>query len=87
VPNLMTFFERNGERKIISLNPSDYNPGDIVSWDLGAGMTHIGIVSDVKSADGRRYQVIHNIGGGQVLEDMLFDFKIIGHYTYPSGNR
>ncbi|MFA9388565.1 MAG: DUF1287 domain-containing protein [Prolixibacteraceae bacterium] len=25
---------------------------------------------------------VHNIGAGQVLEDCLFDFKIIGHYRY-----
>jgi uncharacterized protein YijF (DUF1287 family) len=51
-------------------------------WDLGAGIKHIGIVSRRKSADGKRYQVVHNIGAGQVLEDILFDYHIIGHYRY-----
>jgi uncharacterized protein YijF (DUF1287 family) len=83
VPNLMVFFSRHGTVKNISQNPSDYQPGDIVCWDLnGRGLTHIGIVSGKKSNDGKRNLMIHNIGGGQVLEDCLFDFKIIGHYAY-----
>jgi len=83
VPNLMTFFSRHGTVKKISQAPSDYQPGDIVCWDLNhRGLTHIGIVSKIKSGDGRRYLIIHNIGAGQVLEDCLFQFKIIGHYSY-----
>ena len=68
--------------KPITLIAKDYQPGDIVCWKLKNGMTHIGIVSKKKSNDGKRYQIIHNIGAGQVLEDCLFDFKIIGHYGY-----
>ena len=83
VPNLMTFFSKFGTIRKISQNPSDYQPGDIVCWDLnGRGLTHIGIVSRKKSRDGERYLMIHNIGGGQVLEDCLFNWKIIGHYAY-----
>ena len=82
VPNLMTFFSRHGTVKTISQNPNDYQPGDIVCWDLGGGLTHIGIVSRQKTKDNQRYLIIHNIGAGQVLEDCLFQFKIIGHYTY-----
>lgn len=82
VPNLMKFFERFGTVKTISQNANDYLPGDIVCWDLGRGLTHIGIVVNKKSNDGLRHLIVHNIGSGQVLEDMLFDFKIIGHYTY-----
>ena len=82
VPNLMTFFKRNGTVKSITNNPSDYEPGDIVCWDLGGGIPHIGIVSGKKSGDGLRYLIVHNIGAGQVLEDCLFKFKVIGHYSY-----
>ena len=83
VPNLMVFFSRFGTVKEISQNPSDYHAGDIVCWDLdGQGLTHVGIVSKKKSEDGKRNLIIHNIGAGQVLEDCLFDWKIIGHYAY-----
>lgn len=82
VPNLMTYFSRFGEVKAISQNAADYEPGDIVCWGLGGAITHIGIVSNKKSTDGNRYLIIHNIGQGQVLEDMLFNFNIIGHYSY-----
>ncbi len=82
VPNLMVFFERNGIVKSISDDTNDYLPGDIVCWDLGNGITHIGIVSSEKSGDSKRPLIVHNIGSGQVLADCLFEFKIIGHYRY-----
>lgn len=82
VPNLMTFFKRKGTALPISNQAADYLPGDIVCWNLGGGITHIGIVSNQKSSDKKRYLIVHNIGAGQVLEDRLFQFKIIGHYRY-----
>ncbi|PSR06642.1 MAG: DUF1287 domain-containing protein, partial [Bacteroidetes bacterium] len=57
-------------------------PGDVVCWNLGGGLTHIGIVSNKRSPTGNRPLIIHNIGRGQVLEDMLFDYAIIGHYRF-----
>jgi uncharacterized protein YijF (DUF1287 family) len=82
VPNLMTFFFRHGATKPITTNSKDYLPGDIVCWNLGGSVTHIGIVVKKKSADGQRHLIVHNIGAGQVLEDCLLNFKIIGHYRY-----
>jgi hypothetical protein len=84
VPNLMKFFERKGTVKTISDDADDYIPGDIVCWNLGGSITHIGIVVHEKSMDSKRFLVVHNIGHGQVAEDILFDYyKIIGHYSYP----
>jgi len=82
VPNLMVFFTRYGQVKPITDKPEDYSPGHIVCWNLGGAVTHIGLVVNKKSADGKRYLIVHNIGGGQVLADCLFEYKIIGHYTY-----
>ena len=82
VPNLMVFFRRKGQVKPVTNKPGDYLPGDLVCWDLGGGITHIGIVVDKKSADRTRNLIVHNIGGGQVLADCLFGYKIIGHYYY-----
>lgn len=82
VPNLMTYFSRFGSVLPMTQQAKDYKPGDVVCWDLGKGLTHIGIVSNKKTSDGKRHMIVHNIGGGQVLEDCLFSFKIIGHYRY-----
>lgn len=83
VPNLETFFKRKGQSLAITENAGDYKPGDIVTWRLsGDGIPHIGIVTHVKSEDGKRNQIVHNIGSGQVLEDCLFDWKIVGHYRF-----
>lgn len=82
VPNQATFFSRFGTIKMISNKGEDYLPGDIVTWDLGKGIVHIGIVTDRRSGDGKRPLIVHNIGQGQVLQDCLFSYKITGHYTY-----
>jgi uncharacterized protein len=81
VPSLMVFFRRNGESLPLTVSAADYAPGDIVTWDLGGGVGHIGIVVDRKAADGR-YMVVHNIGQGPKAEDVLFSWKITGHYRY-----
>ena len=81
VPNLMVFFSRKGEKLETTIRSEDYSPGDIVAWDLGGGITHIGIVVDKQGASGR-YMVVHNIGRGPQMEDVLFEWKVIGHYRY-----
>ena len=81
VPNLMVFFSRNGETLPITHKGEDYTPGNLVTWDLGGNVPHIGIVVDRKSPSGR-YEVVHNIGQGPKLEDVLFNWKITGHYRY-----
>jgi len=82
VPNLRVFFAKFGKSKSTEINPALYAPGDIVTWLLPGNLTHIGIVVNKKSADGKRYLIVHNIGGGQVIEDCLFKFNITGHYQY-----
>lgn len=82
VPNLMTYFTRAGKAQPLSGNAADYLPGDVVAWDLGNGLTHIGIVAATRSADGRRPAVVHNIGAGAREEDVLFAFRQIGHYRW-----
>ena len=81
VPNLMVFFGRKGETLALSGRAEDYGPGDLVTWDLGGGVPHIGIVVDQRAATGR-YMVVHNIGQGPKMEDVLFSWKITGHYRY-----
>jgi len=82
VPNLMAFFQRKGETLPITNRTSDYAPGDLVTWDLGGGVPHIGIVVDQKSRGSDQYMVVHNIGAGPKMEDVLFEWKITGHYRY-----
>lgn len=84
VPNLMTFFKRQGASLPITEEARDYKPGDVVTWDLNdSGLTHIGLVVNVPSgADAERFQIVHNIGAGPKMEDVLFGWKITGHYRY-----
>lgn len=82
VPNLQKFFTRKGKTLAVSDNSEDYKPGDIFTWKLPNGLDHIGIVVNKRAKDGKRYLIVHNIGGGQVVEDCLFAWKITGHYQY-----
>jgi hypothetical protein len=82
VPNLMVFFKRHGEVLKITGRAEDYAPGDLVTWDLGRNVPHIGIVVNQKSPASGRYMIVHNIGQGPRMEDVLFNWKITGHYRY-----
>jgi len=86
VPNLQTFFTRHGTALTISDNKQDYVAGDLVTWMLPGNLPHIGIVSNKTSASTNNPLIVHNIGAGPQLEDMLFSYKITGHYRYePEG--
>src|SRR5262249_39402167 len=83
VPNLQTFFTRKGVSLPVTPSPEDYLPGDLLTWDLSSGLKHIGVVSDRKAhLFSARRQIVHNIGAGQVYEDVLFSWPITGHYRY-----
>jgi uncharacterized protein len=82
VPNLMVFFARKGESLPVSSLADEYAPGDLVTWDLGGGVPHIGLVVDQKFAKSGRYMIVHNIGQGPRMEDVLFNWKVTGHYRY-----
>ena len=82
VLNLMTYFERQGKALAVSSNAKDYLPGDVVAWDLSNNHPHIGIVTNVLSDETRHYYVVHNVGAGARAEDVMFAWRIIGHYRY-----
>lgn len=82
VPNLRTYFERKGKSLPVSQDAADYLPGDLVTWDLGGGVDHIGMVTNVWFDAASRYLVVHNIGRGARVENVLFAWRITGHYRY-----
>ncbi len=84
VLNLRVFFARHGKVLKITDNAADYKPGDLVTWNLveHGSLPHIGIVTARRTADGARPLMMHNAGSGQVFQDLLFSFKITGHYRY-----
>lgn len=77
VPNLATFLTR---KRCAVTGP--YKPGDIVTWRLSSGVPHIGIVSDVRVPGTDRHHVVHNVGSGAQLEDVLFAYRVTGHYRF-----
>ena len=80
-PNLEVFFSRKGATLPITQNPKDYKAGDLVTWMIGDKLPHIGIVTHIKSSNGNP-MIVHNVGSGQVLEDCLLSWKIVGHFRY-----
>jgi uncharacterized protein YijF (DUF1287 family) len=80
VANLMTYFERQAKSVPITNAPSDYLPGDVVAWELDTHLLHIGVVTDARLKGMRNYLIVHNIGAGARIEDVLMSWKIIGHY-------
>lgn len=84
VPNLEVFFARKGKKLEVTQNASDYKTGEIVTWMINGKLPHIGIITNKKSRDGKRPLIVHNVGGGQVLEDCLFSYEIVGHYLFKN---
>lgn len=82
VPNLQVFFARKGLSLPSSDDAEDYLPGDIVTWMLPGNLPHIGIVTDQRGPDNVTLLVVHNIGAGPKHEDILFQYRITGHYRY-----
>ena len=82
VPNLQVFFRRHGTELAVTQQAADYKPGAIVSWMLPGNLPHIGIVSDKRVPGTERLMIVHNIGAGPKLEDMLFSYPITGHFHF-----
>lgn len=82
VGNLMVYFDRQGKSQPVTTDRSQYLPGDIVTWDLGNKVDHIGIVVNVWSEQSKGYLIVHNIGAGARMEDVLLNWEITGHYRY-----
>lgn len=81
VPNLETFFQRQGAELAVSREAAAYRPGDLVTWRLPGNLPHIGIVSDRTSPEGTPL-ILHNIGAGTVEDDILFAYPITAHFRY-----
>lgn len=83
VPNIRRFLERRGAELVISSEADDYLPGDVVTWNLVSrgSLPHTGIVSSMTSENGTPL-IVHNIGQGPKLENILFGYEITGHYRY-----
>jgi uncharacterized protein YijF (DUF1287 family) len=84
VPNLQTFFTRRNAALRRSRDAAAYEAGDLVTWMLPGNLPHIGIVSSTRASSGR-LMLVHNIGRGPQLEDVLFAYDVTGHYRY-AGN-
>ncbi|AEG01130.1 DUF1287 domain-containing protein [Methylomonas methanica] len=82
VPNLQVFFARHGKTLPMTDQGRDYAPGDVVTWMLPGNLPHIGIVTNMIASVSGNPMIVHNIGAGPKLEDMLLSYKITGHYRY-----
>lgn len=80
VPNLQRFFERRGAALAPTSDAAAYRAGDLVTWMLPGGLPHIGMVSDRRI--GERPLIVHNIGAGVRVEDVLFAHPPSGHYRF-----
>lgn len=82
VPNLQVYFERHAQVLTKSLNAADYKTGDIVTWMLPGNLPHIGMVVNQIAQDSGHPLIVHNIGRGPEMSDMLFAYTITGHYRF-----
>jgi len=91
VLNLQAYFQRAGAQLWLAAKPAagdgfppPIEAGDILTWLLVSGQTHIGMVAGTDPLLGM--QVIHNIGRG-VEQTPLAAFRpnhAVGHYRWPA---
>ena len=78
-----SFYEKLADSALtLTKQKMKYDPTYFTLKYRNGGLTHIGVVVKMKSRDNKRNLIVHNISAGQVLEDCLFSYKIIGHYRY-----
>jgi hypothetical protein len=78
VPNLETFFTRKGASLGREIDVAALKPGDLVSWRIP--VPHIGVVSTQSARE--RPLMVHNVGAGSRLEDVLFAWPVQGWFRY-----
>ena len=81
VRNLKVYFEKYALS--LTLDPTEidqWQPGDIVTFENPG---HIGIVSDLRNADGIPY-LLHNAGQKNREEDALLRHHISGHFRFDA---
>jgi uncharacterized protein len=82
VANLEVFLTRRGKKIALSKRGLDYRAGDVVTWTLPSGRLHIGVVTDKLDSSGQRPLVVHNVGAGAQLEDILFVYTLRMRFRY-----
>ncbi len=81
VPNLQTFFKRQGATQAVTQVEADYKPGDLITCTVAGRLPHIAIVVPAPDGGSRQW-IVHNIGSGPKCEDRLFEFPLTGHYRW-----
>src|SRR3546814_17615868 len=75
VPNLATYWRRQGASLPVTADPADWRPGDLFTQMVGGRMPHTGIVSDRTDTTGVS-PVLHTIGARTREEAVLCDTQL-----------
>ena len=74
------------ERKIPYFEVLDEEGLQTIENNAETVLEEVGIVSDVLVPDTHRYRLVHNIGAGARLEDILFAYEILGVHHVSKDN-
>jgi uncharacterized protein YijF (DUF1287 family) len=76
VPNITTYYKRQGKTLPLPIKRENVKPGDLVAWTLPNNRPHIGVVVEANS---QKVLIVHNIGLGAHKEAVLYDWTITHH--------
>lgn len=82
VLNLETYFRRQGGA--LPGGNAALRAGDFVTWRLPGNLPHIGIVATQQTGDRARPLIVHNVGAGVQIEDVLEAWPIVGRFRFPA---
>ena len=81
VLNLETYFRRKGGAPIGGND--GLRAGDLVTWRLPGNLPHIGIVATQTTRDRACPLIVHNVGAGVQIEDVLEAWPVTGRFRFP----
>lgn len=81
VLNLETYFRRGGGA--LAGGNEILRAGDLVTWRLPGNLPHIGVVAAQQTKDRARPLIVHNVGAGVQIEDVLESWPIVGRFRFP----
>ncbi|PHS22975.1 MAG: DUF1287 domain-containing protein [Robiginitomaculum sp.] len=81
VPNLNTYFTRQGANVMRHGKAVEYKTGDVLTWMLPHNLPHTGIVV-ATAMDRQGVQIVHNIGMGPQQTYMPANWTLTGQFRF-----
>jgi uncharacterized protein len=82
VPNLQVFWKRKKAALPVPESVREWQPGDLATLMLPGNLPHVGILVSERDDETGAPLMLHNIGAGARVENVLPRYEITGRYRF-----